>query len=145
MKEQVLTVNNIVLGADYPDRWEAIRACGEILFQQGYIRREYIDDMMERERLFGVYMGNGIAIPHGVEGSERNILHSGISVLQLKRGVDFGTGTAYLLFGIAGKDGEHIELLSRIAQVCMETEKVERMRITEDKEEMLQILNSVPI
>ena len=145
MKEQVLTVNNIVLGADYPDRWEAIRACGEILFQQGYIRGEYIDDMMERERLFGVYMGNGIAIPRGVEGSARNILHSGISVLQLKRGVDFGTGTAYLLFGIAGKDGEHIELLSRIAQVCMETEKVERMRITEDKEEMLQILNSVPI
>lgn len=141
MEKVILSEDNILLGVSYSDRWEAIRACGQILLEQGYVKEAYIDDMMERERLFSVYVGNHIAIPHGVANSEQNILHSGISVLQISEGVEFGEEKAYLMIGIAGKNGQHIDLLSRIAQACMDLENIERMRKTRDKKEIIRILN----
>lgn len=141
VEKMVLSEDNIILGASYPDKWEAIRACGKILLEQGYIREEYIEDMMERERLDSVYVGNHIAIPHGIANSEKNILHSGISVIQLAEGVDFGEEKAYLMFGIAGKDGTHIDLLSKIAVACMEESNIQKMRKARNKKEIIEILN----
>lgn len=141
MNKKILTEDNIVMGAEYTDRFEAIRACGMILLSGGYIQEAYIDDMLERERLCSVYVGNHVAIPHGVANSERNIIQSGISVLQLKNGVDFGEEKAYLMFGIAGKDGSHIEILSQIAQICMDEENIQKMCEAKEKKEILQILN----
>lgn len=114
--------------------------CGKILLDQGYIKESYIDDMIEREKVVSVYMGNHIAIPHGVVYSEKNIIHSGISVLQLPEGVAFGEELAYLMFGIAGKDGTHVELLSRIALACMEEDKIEQMHKAQEKQVILDIL-----
>ena len=141
MGKRVLSEDNIVLNASYEDREEAIRACGQVLLEQGYIKEEYIEDMLERDRLFSVYIGNHIAIPHGVANSEQNILHSGISVLQIPQGVDFGGEEAYIMIGIAGRDGQHIDLLSRIAQACMNEENIEAMRRAKHKKEIIRILN----
>lgn len=140
MDKKILSKNNIILDAGYQDKWEAIRSCGNILLENGYIKEEYIDDMMERERLVSVYVGNHVAIPHGIANSEKNILHSGISVLQIPEGVDFGSEKAYLMFGIAGKGGTHIDLLSRIALACMDEENIDRMRRAKDKKVILDIL-----
>ena len=38
--------------------------------------------MIEREDKVSVYIGNGVAIPHGVGGSEKYIKKSGLSFLQ---------------------------------------------------------------
>ena len=139
--KRILTTDNIVLGAEYTDRFEAIRACGKILLDGGYIKEAYIDDMLERERLACVYIGNHVAIPHGVGNSESHIIESGISILQLKNGVDFGNEKAYIMFGIAGKDGTHTDILSQIAQCCMDEEKIRKICEATEKEEILQILN----
>ena len=50
---------------------------------------------------------NHVAIPHGVGNSESHIIESGISILQLKNGVDFGNEKAYLMFELPEKT-EHI-------------------------------------
>lgn len=139
--KRILTTDNIILGAEYTDRFEAIRACGKILLDGGYVKEAYIDDMLERERLASVYVGNHVAIPHGVDHSESHIIESGISILQLKNGVDFGKEKAYLMFGIAGKNGTHIDILSQIAQCCMDEENIRKMCETTEKQEILQILN----
>ena len=123
----ILQEDNIILQAAYADRWSAIQACGEILVKQGYVKAAYIEDMMERERLVSVYVGNHVAIPHGIANSEQHILESGLSVLQIPEGVDFDGEKAYIMIGIAG-DGVHMQLLSQIALVCMEQEQVERLR-----------------
>jgi len=114
MEKAILSEDNILLGVSCKDRWEAIRTCGQVLLDQGYIKEEYIDDMMERERLYSVYVGNYIAIPHGVANSEKNILHSGISVVQLAEGVEFDGGKAYLKIGMQEKNGQIIDLSSRM-------------------------------
>ena len=128
--------------ASYADRWSAIQACGEVLVKQGYVRAAYIEDMMERERLVSVYVGNHVAIPHGIVNSEQHILESGLSVLQIPEGVDFDGEKVYIMIGIAGRDGVHIQLPSQIALVCMEQEQVERLRRSTDKKEIMQILNA---
>lgn len=138
----ILQEDNIILQAAYADRWSAIQACGEILVKQGYVKAAYIEDMMERERLVSVYVGNHVAIPHGIANSEQHILGSGLSVLQIPEGVDFDGEKAYIMIGIAGRDGVHMQLLSQIALVCMEQEQVERLRTSKDKNEIMGILKA---
>ena len=138
----ILREDNIILQAAYADRWSAIQACGEILVKQGYVKAAYIEDMMERERLVSVYVGNHVAIPHGIANSEQHILESGLSVLQIPEGVDFDGEKAYIMIGIAGRDGVHMQLLSQIALVCMEQEQVERLRMSKDKNEIMRILKA---
>ena len=138
----ILQEDNIILQAAYADRWSAIQACGEILVKQGYVKAAYIEDMMERERLVSVYVGNHVAIPHGIANSEQHILESGLSVLQIPEGVDFDGEKAYIMIGIAGRDGVHMQLLSQIALVCMEQEQVERLRTSKDKNEIMGILKA---
>ena len=138
----ILQEDNIILQAAYADRWSAIQACGEILVKQGYVKAAYIEDMMERERLVSVYVGNHVAIPHGKANSEQHILESGLSVLQIPEGVDFDGEKAYIMIGIAGRDGVHMQLLSQIALVCMEQEQVERLRTSKDKNEIMGILKA---
>ncbi|RCK09743.1 hypothetical protein DT075_34925 [Bacillus licheniformis] len=62
---------------------EAIRLAGKALVDAGYVTADYIEKMLEREGLTSTYMGNAIAIPHGTEDSKQDVLHSGISVIQL--------------------------------------------------------------
>ncbi|MCR0493145.1 PTS sugar transporter subunit IIA [[Clostridium] innocuum] len=138
----ILQEDNIILQAAYADRWSAIQACGEILVKQGYVKAAYIEDMMERERLVSVYVGNHVAIPHGIANSEQHILESGLSVLQIPEGVDFDGEKAYIMIGIAGRDGVHMQLLSQIALVGMEQEQVERLRTSKDKNEIMGILKA---
>lgn len=138
----ILQEDNIILQAAYADRWSAIQACGEILVKQGYVKAAYIEDMMERERLVSVYVGNHVAIPHGIANSEQHILESGLSVLQIPEGVDFDGEKAYIMIGIAGRDGVHMQFLSQIALVCMEQEQVERLRTSKDKNEIMGILKA---
>ena len=138
----ILQEDNIILQAAYADRWSAIQACGEILVKQGYVKAAYIEDMMERERLVSVYVGNHVAIPHGIANSEQHILESGLSVLQIPEGVDFDGEKADIMIGIAGRDGVHMQLLSQIALVCMEQEQVERLRTSKDKNEIMGILKA---
>ena len=138
----ILQEDNIILQAAYADRWSAIQACAEILVKQGYVKAAYIEDMMERERLVSVYVGNHVAIPHGIANSEQHILESGLSVLQIPEGVDFDGEKAYIMIGIAGRDGVHMQLLSQIALVCMEQEQVERLRTSKDKNEIMGILKA---
>lgn len=38
--------------------------------------------MLQREKECTTYIGNGVAIPHGISRSEKDILRSGIVVLQ---------------------------------------------------------------
>ena len=62
-----------------------------MLVEAGCVDEEYIDAMVDREQnVISVYMGNFIAIPHGTD--EAKICEkSGICVVQVPDGVDFGT------------------------------------------------------
>ena len=82
---KVLNENNIFLGLDSVSKEEAITLAGRKLVENGYVKEEYIPAMLEREKVMTTYMGMGVAIPHGVNEAKKEILSSGIVILQIGR------------------------------------------------------------
>jgi mannitol PTS system EIIA component len=140
----ILNEANILLNKKLENKTEAIKATGQILVDNGYVKQEYIEQMLKREELSSTYMGNFIAIPHGTEEAKEAVIESGLSVIQAPEGVDFGGGNIVkILIGIAGKGDEHLDILSKIAIVCSEEENVEKLVQAKSKEEILQLLSEV--
>jgi mannitol PTS system EIIA component len=144
MSKAILAKENILLNASVESKEEAIRLTGSILVDKGYVDTDYIEKMLEREELTSTYMGNFVAIPHGTEDSKSFVKESGISFIQVPQGVDFGNGNIVkLLIGIAGKDNEHLDILSSIAIVCSEEENIEKLVAAKTAEEILAIFDEV--
>jgi PTS system mannitol-specific IIA component len=140
MATKVLSAEKIILNAKVVDKTEAIRLAGELLVKAGHVTAGYVDKMLEREELLTTYIGSGVAIPHGTNESKQEIRSTGISVVQIPGGVDFGEGnTAYLLIGIAAVGDEHLELLSNIAVICSDEENVNRVIQAKTAEEIIAL------
>lgn len=144
MTRSILAKENIQLNASVASKEEAIKLTGSILVDKGYVDANYIDKMLEREQLTSTYMGNYVAIPHGTEDSKKFVKESGISFVQVPQGVDFGAGNIVkLLIGIAGKDNEHLDILSKIAIVCSEEENIDKLVSATSAEEIIAIFEEV--
>ncbi|SKA94114.1 PTS system D-mannitol-specific IIA component, Fru family [Caloramator quimbayensis] len=144
MKKLILDEKNILLNLKSEDKFSAIERTGRLLYENGYVEKEYIEGMKKREKEITTYIGNGIAIPHGTSEYIKYIKKSGIVVAQYPDGVDFENGNrAYILIGIAGANDEHIEILSNIALVCQDEKNVERLIKSSSAKEILNILTEV--
>jgi len=144
MANAILAKDNIQLNTTVNSKEDAIRLTGKILVEKGYVEPNYIEKMLEREQLTSTYMGNFVAIPHGTEDSKPFVKESGISFVQVPQGVDFGAGNIVkLLIGIAGKDNEHLDILSNIAIVCSEEENIEKLVSAQSVDEILAIFEDV--
>ena len=124
----VLSPENILMDQVIHTKEEAIRLTGKLLVDRGYVQQTYIEKMLEREALTSTYIGNLVAIPHGTDDGKREILKSGIVIIQTPNGIDFGDGNIVkLIFGIAGKDDDHLDILSNIAIVVSDIENVHKI------------------
>lgn len=141
MSKEILSEQNIVLNQASESKMEAIERAGKLLLKGGYVTPKYIDGMREKESKFTTYIGNGIAIPHAVNEYKKEILESGIVLIQYPQGVDFGKGnTAYVVIGIAGKGDEHLNILTKIALTVNDERNVERLRTAKSAAEVLSII-----
>ncbi len=123
MSDDVLTRENIELGASLDSQEETIRRAGELLVGNGYVEDKYIDSMFEREKSVSTFMGNAVAIPHGTSDSKQWIEKSGLSIITVPDGVEYGDGN--------------------IAQVCSDEENVAKIVQAESKEELLAFFEDV--
>lgn len=138
----VFDKDSIFLDQKFNSKTEAIRAAGQILVDRGCVTPEYIQAMIDRDKEFSVYIGNGVAIPHGVSGSEKYIRRSGISFVQVPDGVTFGNGELVkLVVGISGADGEHLEILAKLAGLFEDETKVDQLVQAATKEEILDMIH----
>lgn len=144
---EVLTPATVELGVSLDSREEAIRRAGALLVENGNVEDRYIDSMLEREKSVSTFMGNAVAIPHGTEDSRQWVTRSGLSIITVPEGVEYGDDgdVARLVIGIAGKEDDHLDILSNIAIICSEEENVERIVRAETKEELLAIFDEVEV
>ena len=137
---EILTPQTVELNVSPEDREDAIRRAGALLVQNGNVEDRYIDSMLEREKSVSTFMGNDVAIPHGTNDSKQWVTRSGLSIITVPDGVEYGDGeVAKLVIGIAGKGDDHLEMLSKISIVVAEEENVERIVNAQTKEELLAI------
>ena len=116
-----------------------MKKAGRALVDSGSVNEAYIQAMKEREQLVSTFMGNGLAIPHGTDEAKGDVLASGLTLLQIPEGVDWNGETVKVVVGIAGKDGEHLDLLSKIAITFSEEENVDRIVNAKSAEEIKQV------
>ena len=138
----VLALSSIKVGAKAADKWEAIAESGALLVKGGYVKMDYVDAMAEREKVATTYLGMGIAIPHGTQNAKRDVIRTGISVVQYPEGVDFDGEKAYLVIGIAGVGDEHLELLARVSEALDDEEVLEKLKSTTDPADIYEVLNA---
>lgn len=130
----VLKKENVVVGLPSCTRDEAIKHAGQLLIDSGYVSSEYIDAMLEREHIVSTFIGNGVAIPHGVGRSKGLIKKSGLVVLQYPNGINYNGNTAYLVIGISGKNNDHIKILSNIAEQIGDLDKAKELWKTDSQD-----------
>lgn len=133
-KTPLLKKENILLGLPSESRDDAIKRAGELLIDSGYVSTEYVDAMFQREEIVSTFIGNGVAIPHGVGKARDLIKNSGLVVLQYPNGIDYNGNTCYLVIAISGKDNEHIKILSNIAETLSDDDEAKALWKTTDVE-----------
>lgn len=147
MKMSILKKENVVLNKSFNEKEEAIREAGRLLVEGGYVESSYVEAMLEREEKVSTYMGNFIAIPHGTEEAKSAVKNSGISVVQVPEGINFGSSDSEKLvtvvIGIAGAGDDHLEILSQIAVYCSEIENVVKLADADTEEEIVNLLGGI--
>ncbi|EFH8440925.1 PTS sugar transporter subunit IIA [Escherichia coli] len=135
----IFNAGNINLTTEANSVKDAIIAVGKLLSDNGYVDVGYIDAMLKREGVISTYVGNGVAVPHGIAGSDDLIFKSGISLIRLPQGIKWSDDEARIIIGIAGKDGTHMDILGKIAMVCSDEDNVEKLLNAESAEEIVKI------
>jgi mannitol PTS system EIIA component len=137
----ILSEEKVLLNAKPSNKEEAIELAGKLLVQAGHVTEDYIQKMIEREEQITTFMGNGVAIPHGTNESKSFIKSTGLSIVQIPEGVDFGNGnTAYIVIGIAALGDEHLNILSNIALFIAEESNVQKLIQAKSTNELVSLL-----
>ena len=135
----------IQLNQSFDSKEEAIEYCGNLLKNAGCVTDAYIPAMIERDKELSVYMGNFIAIPHGTDAAKKEVEKSGITIVQVPRGVNFGDDKdekiVTVLFGIAGIGDEHLELIQKISIFCADVDNVVKLADAQSKDEIIEYFN----
>jgi mannitol PTS system EIIA component len=139
----VLTLSQIKVPGTARSKEESIREAGEILVNAGAVTPEYIDSMFEREKSVSTYMGNYLAIPHGTNEAKDSIMRSALSVIRYDEPIDWDGNEVRFALGIAGYQGGHMDILSRIAILFSDTDEVDRLIAARSAEDIFDLLNAV--
>ena len=138
-KKELLLRENIRVNCKADTQEQVIRQVGQMLVDSGYVKQLYVDGMVEREKTFSTFMGNGLALPHGVEAAKKEIKSSGIAVLTFPEGTDWDGNKVNVVIGIAGVGEEHLDILSVIADKMMDETAAEKLA-TGDVDTVYEIL-----
>lgn len=138
----VLPVSAIVLNGTGGDAAQAIDEAGSLLVAAGAVEPSYIGAMHEREKSVSTYMGNGLAIPHGTNEAKTAIRRTGISFVRYPEPIDWNGKPAEFVVGIAGAGDDHMALLTRIAHVFLDKDRVAQLRAATTAEEIQAVLNA---
>ncbi|MFI0488069.1 MAG: PTS mannitol transporter subunit IICBA [Yersinia sp. (in: enterobacteria)] len=139
-----LGVENIFLDQHVATKEQAIRFAGEQLVKGGYVEPEYIEAMLEREKLASTYLGESIAVPHGTIEAKDRVLKTGVVFCQYPEGVHFGEEedeVARLVIGIAARNNEHIDVITRLTNALDDESVIERLSKTTNEQEVLDLLD----
>lgn len=142
-QNEVLIKESILTEQSFLSKKEATIMSGEILLKNGYVEKEYIDSMLEKleTQSFATYIGNGVAIPHGMAEGSQYVKHTGISVIQVPEGVLWNEELAYVVVGIAANSDDHMEVLSALADAIEEEDDAKKLWKETSSEKIFNLLS----
>ncbi|GAA2241101.1 PTS sugar transporter subunit IIA [Herbiconiux moechotypicola] len=139
----VLEPSQINLSGAAKTKDDAIAEAAAILVAAGAVTGDYLEYMLQREATVSTYMGNFLAIPHGTNEGKDTILASALSFVRYDEALDWGGEEVRFVVGIAGKEGGHMEILTKIAIVFSDEDEVARLLAAGSADEVLEILGDI--
>ncbi|MEA9984540.1 MULTISPECIES: PTS sugar transporter subunit IIA [Subtercola] len=143
MSENVLSLTSIKINGTAKTKDEAIAEANDLLLAAGAVSGGYLASMRERETSVSTYMGNYLAIPHGTNEGKDEILASALSFVRYSKPIDWNGEEVRFVVGIAGKDGGHLDLLSKIAIIFSDEDEVEKLLHAPSDEAIYALLSQV--
>ncbi|MHC8965700.1 BglG family transcription antiterminator [Priestia aryabhattai] len=93
----------VSLQDDVEHHYMIIEKLAKVLYEKGYVEKEYAVHAIIREKMSATAIGSGIAIPHA---NSKFIKQSAIAIATLKEPLDWGTEKVTLVFMLAVKNEE---------------------------------------
>ena len=142
-QKSVLIKESILTNKAFLDNKEATIAAGNILLENGYVEKENISSMLEKleTQSFATYIGNGVAIPHGMADGSKFVRHTGISVIQVPEGIPWNEEVAYVIVGIAANSDDHMGVLSALADAIEDEEDAKKLWRESSAENIYNLLS----
>ena len=142
-QKSVLIKESILTNKVFLNNKEATIAAGNLLLENGYIKKEYIDSMLKKleTQSFATYIGNGVAIPHGMSEGSKYVNNTGISVIQVPEGVDWNEEKAYIVVGIAANSDDHMNVLASLADAIEDLEDAKKLWSETSVEKIYELLS----
>lgn len=132
MLSELLKEKTIQLDVDCADWQASIKACGALLYEEGFIEETYIEASINSVKEHGPYIviTKGVALAHA--SSSEGVIKTGMSLVRLKNSVPFGNKNndpVSIVFMLATMDASsHLVALSDLAEFL-------------EREEFKQLLN----
>ena len=142
----LLNEKAIILQGKAKTKAEAIDQLVELMMENGNIKDKeaYKKVVLKREEEGTTGIGEGIAIPHGKTDA---VTKPGLAAMVIPEGVDFDSldgSPAKLLFLIAApdtKDNVHLDVLSRLSTMLMDSNFKNKLISAKSKDEFLKIID----
>lgn len=137
-----LDAQHILLDPDFDSKWQVIEAIGKVMLECGDVTPRYVQGMFLKEEKFNTCITEGVALPHGADEVKNEVLRNSVVFVRIPRGIEWGEDkTVHLVIGFAGKgDDEHVKLLTAIARVLQNNDRMAQLKTACGKNEVLRIL-----
>ncbi|MGE7717757.1 BglG family transcription antiterminator [Priestia megaterium] len=93
----------VSLQDDVEHRYMIIEKLAKVLYEKGYVEKEYAVHAIMREKMSATTIGAGIAIPHA---NSKFVKQSAVAIATLKEPLNWGTEKVTLVFMLAVKNEE---------------------------------------
>lgn len=145
MISELLMDNFINLELDASDKNEAIDKLSTMLCSSGKVNDQsnFVNAVLERERLGSTAIGAGIAIPHARANTVNEV---SIAFARSQNGIDFNSvdgDPVHLIFLLAApiESGSlYLKLLARISRLLRYQDLIEDLKKATTKEEVIKII-----
>lgn len=130
----------ILLDVEAEEKHKLIQTGCRILEQSGCVTPDYYQEILNREAISSTEIGNGVAIPHGIEN---HVLIPAVCLIRLKKKINWGNAPVDIIFLLAlnFNDGETTRRFFKLFYEKVSNEPmVELIRNAETREEALELL-----
>jgi PTS system mannitol-specific IIA component len=99
--------------------------------------------MLDREWAMSTYLGEGVAIPHGLDVSRVLVRQDSLAVLRFPGGVVWDGGRVSVCVAIAARGDGHVALLSALADILLDPQRARALREATDPAAVIAMLHAV--
>jgi PTS system mannitol-specific IIA component len=125
------------------DRVAAIHRCADVLEEIGAVHPAYREAMLDREWAMSTYVGEGVAIPHGLDVSRILVRRDSLAVLRFPDGVAWDGGEVTVCVAIAVRGDGHVAMLSALADILLDPDRARALREATDPAAVVAMLGAV--